>query len=132
MKFSDFTVSDIELNGNDVNVSVPEIYNDIWAVTAGMGFPVNERMTYKIGAMYVSEAVDDEDRSFSIRLDKMWGLGVGLTYELGDERSVDLNANYINVGKASVDTGNGEPALGRVVGENDDPYAIMLELTYHL
>jgi long-chain fatty acid transport protein len=132
MKFSDFSVSDIELNGNDVNVSVPEIYNDIWAVTAGMGFPVNERMTYKVGAMYVTEAVDDEDRSFSIRLDKMWGLGVGLTYELGDERSLDLNANYINVGEASVDTGNGEPGLGRVVGENDDPYAIMLELTYHL
>ena len=132
MKFSDFSVSNVKLNGNDVNVSAPEIYNDIWAITAGMGFPVNERMTYKVGAMYVSEAVDDEDRNFSIRLDKMWGLGVGLTYELGDERSLDLNANYINVGEASVDTGNGEPALGRVVGENDDPYAIMLELTYHL
>jgi long-chain fatty acid transport protein len=132
MKFSDFTVSDVELDGNDVNVSAPDIYNDIWAVTAGMGFPINERMTYKVGAMYVSEAVDDEDRNFSIRMDKMWGVGVGLTYELMEDRSVDLNANFINVGKASVDTGNGEPGPGRVVGENDDPYAIMLELTYHL
>lgn len=62
---------------------MPEIYNDIWALTAGMGFPANERMTYKIGAMYVSEAVDDE------------------------------------------------PGLGRVAGENDDPWAVMMELTYH-
>jgi len=132
MKFSDFTVSDISLDGNSVDVDIPDIYKDIWAITAGMGFPVSERMTYKVGAMYVSKAVDDEDRTFSIRLDEMWGLGVGLTYDLGKERSVDLNANYINVGKAPVDTGDGEPGFGRVVGENDDPYALMFELTYHL
>jgi len=132
MKFSDFTVSDIKLDGNDVNVTAPDIYNDIWAVTAGVGFPVSERMTYKVGAMYVSQAVDDEDRSFSIALDEMWGIGVGLTYQLPRERSLDLNATYINVGESPIDTGNGEASLGRVVGENDDPYAIMVELTYHL
>ena len=131
MKFSDFSVSDINLNGNDVNVTVPDIYNDIWALTAGMGFPANERMTYKVGAMYVTEAVDDEDRSFSIRLDKMWGVGVGLNYKFTGERSVDVNANLINVGDASVDTGNGEEGRGRVAGENDDPWAVMMELTYH-
>jgi long-chain fatty acid transport protein len=132
MKFSDFSVSDISLNGNDVNVTAPEIFNDIWALTAGMGFPVNERMTYKVGAMYVSEAVDDEDRGFSIRMDEMWGVGVGLNYKLTGERSVDVNANLINVGDASVDTGDGEPGLGRVSGKNDDPWAVMMELTYHL
>ena len=49
-----------------------------------MGFPIDERMTYKVGAMYVSEAVDDEDRSFSIRMDKMWGVGVGLSLCTGE------------------------------------------------
>jgi long-chain fatty acid transport protein len=133
MKFSDFTVSDIKLNGEDVNVSVPDIYDDIYALTIGAGFPVSERMTYKVGAMYVSQAVDDDDRTFSIRMDEMWGFGVGLTYALPGERSIDLNANYINVGKAPVDKGSqfvGD--IGRVVGENDDPYALMFELTYHL
>ena len=131
MKFSDFTVSDVKLNGNSVNITAPDIYDDIWALTVGAGFPVSERITYKVGAMYVSQAVDDEDRNFSIRLDEMWGLGVGLNYQLTPERSLDLNANYLNVGKASVDTGNKGSGFGRVVGENDDPYAIMLELTYH-
>jgi long-chain fatty acid transport protein len=133
MKFSDFTVSDIKLNGEDVNVAVPDIYDDIYALTIGAGFPVSERMTYKVGAMYVSQAVDDDDRTFSIRMDEMWGVGVGLTYALPGERSIDLNANYINVGKAPVDKGSqfvGD--IGRVVGENDDPYALMFELTYHL
>ena len=132
MKFSDFTVSDIKLNGNNVDVNVPEIYDDFWALTAGMGFPVSPRLTYKIGAMYVSQPVDDEDRTFSIRLDEMWGLGVGLTYKLENEARVDLNANYINVGEAPVDTGNGESTRGRVVGESNNPYALMFELTYHL
>ena len=131
MKFSDFTVSDIKLDGNNVNVTVPDIYNDMWALTVGAGFPATERITYKVGAMYVSQAVDDEDRTFSIRLDEMWGMGVGLTYRLTEERSLDLNATYLNVGKAPVDTGNQGSGFGRVVGENDDPYAIMLELTYH-
>lgn len=132
MKFSDFTVSDIKLDGNDVNVEARDIYNDLWMVTVGAGFPINERMTYKVGAMYLSQGVDDEDRNFSIPLDEMWGAGVGLTYHLPDERSLDLNATYINVGESPIDTGNGEPGLGRVVGENDDPYVILFELTYHL
>ena len=129
MKFSDFSVSNIELNGNDVNVSIPEIYNDIYAGTVGMGFPANERLTYKIGAMYVSKAVDDEDRNFSIRMDRMWGVGAGVSYVLNNGNTVDLNANVINVGDASVD----QPSIGgQVVGENDDPWAVMMELTYHL
>ena len=133
MKFSDFTVSDIKLNGNNVDVSAPEIYDDIWAVTVGMGFPVNERMTYKVGAMYLSQPVDDEDRTFSIRMDEMWGVGVGATYALTEKRRVDVNANLLNVGEAPVDTGGGDDSIyGRVAGESDTPWAIMLELTYHL
>jgi len=129
MKFSDFSVSNIKLDGNDVNVSVPEIYNDIYAGTVGMGFPANERLTYKIGAMYVSKAVDDEDRTFSIRMDRMWGVGAGFSYVLNNGNIVDFNANVINVGDASVD----QPSIGgQVVGENDDPWAVMMELTYHL
>ena len=128
MKFSDFTVSDIELDGVDVNVSAPDIYDDIWAVTAGMGFPVSQKLTYKVGAMWVSQAVDDDDRNFSIRLDAMWGVGAGLSYALTDERKLDLNATLLNVGDAPVDV---ESGTGRVAGENDDPYAVLVELTYH-
>ena len=128
MKFSDFTVSDVKLNGTDINVSAPEIYNDIWALTVGAGFPVSERLTYKVGAMWVSQAVDDDDRNFSITLDEMWGVGVGLSYQLTDDRALDLNATFLNVGEAPIDT---EDEIGRVSGKNDDPYAMLVELTYH-
>jgi long-chain fatty acid transport protein len=131
MKFSDFSVSDIKLNGNDVNINTPDIYNDIYALTIGAGFPASDpRLTYKIGAMYVSQAVDNEDRTFSIRLDKMWGFGAGVAYDLASGNSVDLNATLINVGDASVDKESVRDF--RVVGKNDDPWALMFELSYHM
>lgn len=132
MEFSEFSVSDIKLNGENLNISSPKIFDDFWAVTAGIGFPANDRLEYRVGALYVSQPVDDDVRSFSIRIDEMWGVGVGVGYKLSDGRSIDANANLINVGDAGVDTGDGEPSPDRVSGENDDPWAVMLELTYNL
>ena len=129
MKFSDFTVSDVKLNGNKVDINQRDIYNDLYALTIGAGFPASERLTYKVGAMYLSEAVDDEDRTFSIRMDRIWGVGAGVAYLLPNGNALDLNLNLFNVGDAPVDT---ESALGRVIGENDDPWAVMVELSYHL
>ena len=131
MKFSDFTISNLELNGTDVNISQPDIYNNIWAVTAGAGFPVDDRLTYKVGAAYLSQPVDDEDRTLAMRLDAMWVVGVGLSYELMEDRSLDLNVNYVNLGEAPVDSSKGLLDRQRIVGETTDPYAILLELAYH-
>ena len=131
MKFSDFTISNLELNGTDVNISQPDIYNNIWAVTAGAGFPVDDRLTYKVGAAYLSQPVDDKDRTLAMRLDAMWVVGVGLSYELMEDRSLDLNVNYVNLGEAPVDSSKGLLGRQRIVGETTDPYAILLELAYH-
>ena len=128
MKFSDFTVENIVLNGEDVNVTTPEIYDDFWAVTSGFGIPVSERLTYKFGAMYMSQPVNDEDRTFAIRIDSMWAVGAGISYELDNDRKLEANITLLNVGEAPVDI---DGRVGRVAGENQDPYAMMLELTYH-
>lgn len=132
MEFSKFSVSDIKLDGESLNISSPKIYNNFWAVTTGMGFPVTERMEYRVGAAYVSQAVDDEKRTFAIRMDEMWAVGAGVNYKLSGERSIDANINLLNVGDSSVDTGHGEPSPDRVSGENDDPWVVLLELTYNL
>ena len=128
MKFSDFTVDDIKLNGEDLEVTTPEIYDDFWAFTAGVGFPVSDRLTYKFGAMYMTQPVDDEDRTFAIRLDSMWALGAGITYRLENEKELDVNATFLNVGESPVDI---DGTAGRVAGKSEDPYAMMFELTYH-
>ncbi len=128
MKFSDFSITNLELNGEDVNISTPEIYDDLWAVTAGYGWPVDSRTTYKLGAMYLSQGVDDEDRTFAIRIDAMWAVGVGVSYELTDDRVVDLNLSLLDTGESPVDV---ESLNGRVAGKSEDHYAALVELTYH-
>ena len=128
MKFSDFSTSNLKLDGNNVNISTPSIYNDLWAVTAGMGFPVDSRKTYRVGAMYLSQGVDDEDRGFSIRIDAMWGVGAGVSYKLEDGRGIDVNATFLNTGESPVD--DDSLLTGRVAGESKDPYALLLELSY--
>jgi long-chain fatty acid transport protein len=127
MKFSDFSVSNLELDGTDVNITTPDIYNDLWAINAGYGYRVDSRKTYRIGAMYLSQGVDDEDRSFSIRIDEMWAVGAGVSYALDGGKRVDANLTFLNTGEAPVDQ---TTLTGRVAGENDDPYALLLELTY--
>jgi long-chain fatty acid transport protein len=131
MKFSDFSVTDIKVEGQDVGISVPLIFKDIWAVSVGMGFPVDERMTYNVGALYLTQPVSDDDRPLTMRIDSMWAVGAGLNYKLTEQRSVDVNANFIYTGESPVDTGE-DSASGRVVGESNDPYVFAIELTYHL
>ncbi len=128
VKFSDFSVSNLELNGNKINVSAPSIYNDLWAVTAGMGFPLDSRKTCRVGALYLSQGVDDDDRNFSISIDAMWGVGAGFSYALESGRRLDVNATILNTGDAPVDSEG--LVSGRVVGKNKNPYALLVDLSY--
>ena len=53
---------------------------------------------------------------------------MGVSYQLSEQRRLDVNASFFNVGEAPVDTGG---RFDRVAGENDDPYALLLDLAYH-
>ncbi len=57
------------------------------------------------------------------------GVGAGVSVERSNSHKVDVFLNVINCDEAPVDTG---PSLirGRVVGQNVDPYAIVLDMTY--
>lgn len=127
--FSEFGTGDISLDGDKV-ASPDGIYNDLWMFSVGYGFPVDAKMTYKLGAMYLSQGVDDEDRTLSIRLDEMFGAGVGFTRKLEGKKKVDVNFDVMYTGKSKVDTGD-SLSRGRVVGESDRPYMLVLDVAYH-
>ncbi len=127
--FSKFGTGEISLNGDEV--AKPDgIYDDIWLFSAGYGIPVDARMTYKFGVMYLSPAVDDDKRTLSMRLDEIMGGGVGFTRTLENERALDVNFNILYTGKGKVDTGS-SLARGRVVGESNTPYVFMMDVAYH-
>ena len=48
-------------------------FNDFWIFTAGFGFPITPNIEGRIGAMYLEQPVDDDDRTFSFALDEVYG-----------------------------------------------------------
>lgn len=128
VEFSRFGLTEITVNDQDLEETDMN-FNDFWIFTAGLGFPITPRFEGRIGAMYLEQPVDDDDRTFSFALDEVWGVGVGVNYERANKDRIDLNLTLLNTGEAPVDTGfdGGLNAQGRVVGENDSPYAVALE-----
>jgi len=127
--FSEFGTGDITVENNAV-VTPEGIFDDLWGVTLGMGFPKDDRTTWKFGMMYLSEAVDDHKRTLSLRLDRVWAVGVGVSKKLENSR-LDLNLNVYNLGDAPVDTGPGNPLRGRVAGESSSPFAVAVDIAWH-
>jgi len=129
LDFSEFGTGEISIEGGRV-IQPEGIYKDIWVVTLGMGFPIDAQTTGKVGALYASKAIDDDKRTMALRLDRIWGVGVGITRKLKDS-TLDINVNLYNTGDASVDTGDDNPSRGRVVGESDKPYALAADIAWH-
>jgi hypothetical protein len=65
-----------------------------------------------------------------MRLDSVAGIGAGARYTLANGDGLDLSATLVNYGDAPVDTGR-NLWRGRVVGENTNPYALLLGVAWH-
>ncbi len=127
--FSEFGVTEISIVGQTV-VAPDSDFNDIYAFSVGAQLPVKGDTTWRIGALYVSEAVDDKDRTFSFALDRIYGLGVGMYKELSDGNAYNFNVNLLDTGKGPIDTGD-DPVRGRVAGDSKNHYAISLDYAFH-
>jgi long-chain fatty acid transport protein len=129
MEFSKFGTTSIAWDGTDLRYDDDGTYNDIWALALGAGFPMG-RYTWKTGIFYLSQPVDDDERTLAMALDRIIGVGAGVSFPLDDARHVDLNLNVLDLGDAPVDTGR-SAVRGRVVGETDKPYVLMIDASYH-
>jgi long-chain fatty acid transport protein len=129
MEFSKFGTTNIALNGTDLTYDDDGTYNDLWALSLGAGFP-SGKYTWKAGLFYLSSAVDDDKRTLAMALDRVIGVGGGVSFALEGTRHMDINVNLLDSGEAPVDTGaNG--VRGRVVGHTEDPYVLMVDASYH-
>lgn len=129
MNFSEFGVTEISIVDNEIQAP-DDLYEDFWALSAGLSFPLSAGMTGRVGALYAQSAIKDENRSFSFALDRIYGLGAGIQYERQSGDIVDVNLNIFDTGDAPIDTRD-DPVRGRIAGEYVDHYAFGLELSYH-
>jgi long-chain fatty acid transport protein len=126
VNFSQFGLSSATLGSQSIEVD-NQRYNDIWAASAGLKWPLNQKWALRLGAAYASSGVDAQNRSFSLRLDRVIAGGAGAEYRWGKNRVVGANLTYYDLGSAPVSTTI--PLLGTVSGEFSSNYAIGLDLT---
>lgn len=125
--FSEYGFSDVRL-GSQSLTTAPTKYEDIWAVSAGVSWPVKDRWQLKFGAVYASSGVDDENRTFTLRLDEIWGVGVGAEYQWRDDRVLGVNLNYYEIGDGPTETD--VPLVGKLAGEFSKREAIGIDFTF--
>ena len=126
VNFNQFGLSNATVGSNSIEVSNTR-YNNIWGATAGMNWPLDAKWALRLGAAYASSGVDSENRTFALRLDRIWGAGVGTEYRWHANRVVGANLTYYNLGNAPVSTAI--PLLGTLSGQYSTNYAIGLDLT---
>lgn len=129
MEFSKFGATQITISDNEIDAP-DDLYDDFFAGSIGVSWPINTRLRGSVGMIYIEQPVPDENRSFGIQLDEMWGIGGGIAYQLSSGNDIELNLNLIDTGSAPIDTG-ADPTRGRVVGKHDDHYAITLDFSYN-
>jgi long-chain fatty acid transport protein len=128
--FSEFGTAGVALNGRDLSIDASGIYDDVWFASLGVGRQLDPLWKFEAGVFYVSQPVSDADRTLSMRLDSIVGLGAGAHRALDNGGGLDFSLTLVDYGEAPVDTG---PSLlrGRVVGGNSNPYALLLGLAWH-
>lgn len=124
--FSKYGFSEIRLGNQSLTTSATE-YQDIWAVSAGVSWPVKDRWRLKFGAAYASSGVEDENRSFALRLDEIHGVGVGAEYRWRRDRVLGVNLSYYRLGDGPTETN--VPILGKLAGEFSEREAIGIDVT---
>jgi long-chain fatty acid transport protein len=126
VNFNQFGLSSATLGSNSIEVSNSR-YSNIWGATTGLNWPLDEKWALRLGAAYASSGVDSENRTFALRLDRIWGAGVGTVYQWRKNRVIGANLTYYNLGNAPVSTTI--PLLGTLSGQYSTNYAIGLDLT---
>ena len=128
LDFSRFAFTQVSVGDVTVEPQTSE-FEDIVAGTVGVRIPLRDSWELRVGAVYLDGPIEDENRTLALRLDSVWGAGVGFKRRLGKRRSLSLNLNYYALGDAPVQTPE-LPLVGVVSGEYETRTGLMLDFTY--
>ena len=107
----------------------PYNLNDSWVFSAGWGMPVTPQWDIGVGAMYLHDPIDDENRSVLLRVDSLWGLGLSADYNRRNGSVISGAISYLFTGDGEVST-PALPIIGVIDGEYTDRTNILFELSY--
>jgi long-chain fatty acid transport protein len=124
--FSEWGLDDVMVGDTQINMR-PVHYKDIYAATVGVSYELTPKITARSGAFYVSSGQDDEDRSPSMRIDQIWGAGLGCEYAFKMHRSVALDMTYVQLGEGKY-TVQDVPLADDIEGRYTTNYALVFGL----
>ena len=127
MEFSAFGMSEFAVGDSAVDVGEQD-FEDVWAFTVGITYPLPNRWTLKAGLMGTTQFIKDVNRTKTFKMDQIFGAGIGAEYRWGDKRVVALNLNYYDLGDAPVEVDI--PLIGTVRGQFSENYSIGLDFTF--
>lgn len=127
LEFSAFSLSEFSVGNGSVDTGGQK-FEDVWAFSAGLEYPVTERWTVKAGVMGTSQFIKDVNRTQTFKMDQVFAIGAGFDYKWGDNKILGLNINYYDLGDAPVEVDI--PLLGTVRGEYSKHHALGLDFTF--
>jgi len=81
---------------------IDESWTDVWAVSVGGTYQLNDRIALRAGYAFDQSPVDDEHRTARVpSSDRQW-LTAGVQYVVSNDLSVDLAAGYLFMDKMSL------------------------------
>ena len=122
--FSRFGLQSVSVG--DRSIAVSSDWKDMWGLSLGGTYQLSKAWKTGFGAFYLSEGVDDENRSLSLPLDRLIGVGGGAEWAFHSQGCLILNLIAIDTGDSHVD--HIDPATGRIVGDYDTPYTLLLDI----
>jgi len=123
INFSDWGLEEVTIGDSTINTK-PGIYNDIWATTLGVNYALTPAWTIRSGMFYVSSGQDEENRTASMRLDQMWGVGLGFEYAYRKDRSISFDVTYIQFGEGKYAV-HDAPVVGDIEGKSSTNYGLV-------
>ncbi|OUR67119.1 hypothetical protein A9Q73_06070 [Bermanella sp. 47_1433_sub80_T6] len=88
-------ISDVTALGDGYIGHIDESWTDVWAVSVGGTYQLNDRIALRAGYAFDQSPVDDEHRTARVpSSDRQW-LTAGVQYVVNNDLSIDVAAGYL-------------------------------------
>jgi long-chain fatty acid transport protein len=124
--FSEWGLENVTIGDSSISTQ-PVNYKDIWAVSLGVSYELTPKWTIRSGAFYVSPGQEKANRTVFLRLDQMWGVGLGFEYKYRKNRSVSFDVTYIQFGEGKF-TAHDVPLAGDISGKYTTNWGLVFGL----
>jgi long-chain fatty acid transport protein len=127
LDFSEWNIDNVEIGDTTITKDSTD-YQDIWGCTLGATYDWKPKWTLRGGVLYVSSAVEDEDRTLFTRYDAIWGIGFGIEHQFSKQRRVAVDINYLQFGDGEFAIEDA-PVVGNIMGKYDKHYGLALSIS---